>query len=56
MGQKPNVGTHVVEITLKDQNDFKLATDGATQPNELIYQGAIRSGRNATLNVKENDF
>ena len=22
MGQKPNVGTHVVEITLKDKNDF----------------------------------
>ena len=56
MGQKPKVGTYVVEITLKDQSDFKLTTDGATQPNELIYLGAIRHGRNATLNVKENDF
>ncbi|MFY0519801.1 RHS repeat domain-containing protein [Lysinibacillus sp. UGB7] len=56
MGQKPDVGTHVVKIDLLDQNDFKLTTEGCTQPNELIYKGAIRDGRNANLTVGENTF
>lgn len=56
MGQKPDAGTYVVEITLTDKNDYKLTSQGATQPNELIYNGAIRDGRNATLVVKENNF
>ena len=37
-------------------NDFRLTAEGATQPNELIYLGAIRDGKNADLVVKENTF
>ena len=48
--------TYRVEITLTDPCDPNLSGVGATQPNELIYRGTIRDGRNATLNVKENDF
>ena len=56
MGQKPNAGEYVVEINLFDKNDFKLSGNGTTQPNELIYNGAIRDGRNADIIIKENDF
>ena len=56
MGTKPNSGTHVVEIYLMDPNDFRLVTTGTTQPNELIYRGALRNGKNAMLVVKENPF
>ena len=56
MGQKTNSGDYVVEIFLKDKNDFRLTTQGVTQPNELIYNGALRNGKNAILIVKENFF
>lgn len=54
---RPNfTATHRVEILLNDLNDFKLTTKGATQPNELIYMGTVRNGRNATFSIKENNF
>ena len=57
MGTKgDDCATHRVEITLLDPNDSNLTSQGATQPNELIYLGTIRDGRNASLIVKENDF
>lgn len=48
--------THRVDITLMDPNDNNLTANGATQPNEIIYNGTLRNGRNAILDVKENDF
>ena len=30
--------------------------DGATQPNEIIYHGTIRNGRNADLIVEKNEY
>ena len=56
MGLKPGSGTHVVEIYLFDPYDFRLVVNGVTQPNELIYMGALRNGKNAVLIVKENLF
>lgn len=56
MGEKHDAGAHVVEITLKEQSYHNLTIQGATQENELIYNGAICDKRNAILNVKENDF
>ena len=56
MGQKPGGGSHVVEIDLADPNDYKLTTRGTTQPNELIYEGAIRNGKNANITVGRNKF
>ena len=57
MGTRGDDGaTHRVEITLTNPNDTNLTTVGTTQPNELIYSGTLRDGRNATIIVKENDF
>ena len=56
MGRKPESGTHIVEIYLNDPSDINLTSIGATQPNELIYNGSIRNGRNATLVIKENGY
>ena len=56
MGRKPESGTHIVEIYLNDPTDINLSSIGATQPNELIYNGSIRNGRNATLVIKENGY
>ncbi|MBQ4524441.1 MAG: hypothetical protein IJA10_16095, partial [Lachnospiraceae bacterium] len=57
MGTKgDDCATHRVEITLVDPNDINLTTKGVTQPNELIYFGIIRNGKNANFIVKENDF
>ncbi len=56
MGRKPESGTHIVEIYLNDPSDINLTSIGATQPNELIYYGSIRNGRNATLVIKENEY
>ncbi len=53
MGSKPESGSYVVEIYLNDSTDINLTSMGATQPNELIYNGSIR---NATLVIKENGF
>lgn len=41
---------------MNDPTDFRLSSQGATQPNELIYNGSIRNGKNATIIVKENTF
>ena len=46
----------VVKIYLNNSSDINLTSKGATQPNELIYNGSIRNGRNATLVIKENGF
>ena len=35
---------------------IELAVIVATQPNEIIYHGTIRNGRNATIIVEKNDF
>ena len=43
-------------INLIDPNDVNLTTNGVTQPNELIYFGTLRNGKNANFIVKENDF
>lgn len=51
MGQGGTKGTHVVEVNLRSGTDLRPGT----QPNELIHQGAIRDGRQATLTVKIND-
>ncbi len=57
MGMKDSdAGRYRVDIELYDQNDFRLTVDGATQPNELIYRGALRDGKNATFRIKENNF
>ena len=57
MGTKHKVGTHVVEIKLKDETCYSLiTTKRVTQPNELIHIGAKKNNKNAILNVKENDF
>ena len=57
MGMKDNnCAKYRVEITLIDQDVFRLSVDGATQPNELIYYGAMRDGRNVYFVIKENDF
>ena len=57
MGMKGNdCASYRVEINLIDQNDINLTTKGATQPNELIYLGTLKNGKNAILVVKENDF
>lgn len=57
MGTKgDDAGIFRIEIELFDPNDYKLTIDGATQPNELIYKGAIRDGKNAKFKIKENDF
>ena len=56
MGSKPESGSYVVEIYLNDPTDINLTSMGTTQPNELIYNGSIRNGRNATLVIKENGF
>ena len=57
MGMKGNdCASYRVEIILIDQNDINLTTKGATQPNELIYLGTLKNGKNAILVVKENDF
>ena len=57
MGRKDNnCATHRIDITLIDPYDNNLTSVGATQPNELIYNGTLRNGRNAILTVKENDF
>lgn len=57
MGTKgDDCATYRVEITLIDPNDYRLSFEGATQPNELIYYGSIRNGKNAIIVIKENDF
>lgn len=57
MGVKGNdCATHRVEINLIDPNDVNLTTNGVTQPNELIYFGTLRNGKNANFIAKENDF
>jgi hypothetical protein len=56
MGQKPGTGTFVVEVELLNWNDHNLTGLGTTQPNELIYRGTLRHGRNAILTVRENMF
>ncbi len=57
MGTKGDgCGAYRVEIILADSNDINLSTNGVTQPNELIYYGTLRNGRNAYFTIKENDF
>jgi len=54
MGRGGAKGTHRVDVRLKDQSGGGLST--GTQPNEIIHEGAVRDPRNATMEVKENDF
>lgn len=50
MGVKgDDCATHRVEINLIDPNDVNLTTNGVTQPNELIYLGTLRNGKNANF-------
>ena len=56
MGRKDySYGEYRVEVVFW-QRDPCLNRIGATQPNEIIYHGTIRQGRNATIIVKKNDF
>jgi len=57
MGAKGNdCATYRVEINLTNPNDVNLTTNGVTQPNELIYLGSLRNGKNVNFIVMENNF
>jgi len=51
MGRGGDKGSHVVEVDVRSG----VQLQPGTQPNELIHEGAIREGRQATLRVREND-
>lgn len=51
IGRSGEKGSHVVEI----QPAQGMATRQGKNPNELIHQGSIRDGRQATLTVRRNE-
>ena len=57
MGTKDSsYGEYRVEVRFKSSFDPCLDYNGGTQPNEIVYHGTIRNGRNATITVVKNNY
>ena len=56
MGTKSDdYGEYRIAVQIYPGSEYCLSTVGATQPNEVIFYGTIRNGRNATITVMKNE-
>ena len=57
MGTKSDdYGEYRIAVQIYPGSEYCLSTVGATQPNEVIFYGTIRNGRNATITVMKNEI
>jgi len=56
MGMKSeDYGEYRITVQLYPGSEYNINYINPTQPNEIIYYGTIRNGRNATLTVVKNE-
>ena len=56
MGMKDDsYGEYKIAVQFNSAFDPCLNKFGVTQPNEIVYHGTIRNGRNATIVVMKNE-
>ena len=56
MGSKSDdYGEYRIAVTIYPGAEYNLSYINPTQPNEIIYYGTIRNGRNANLTVMKNE-